>query len=51
MGALIWKERYQVSYWDALILRAADQMGCHTLMSEDLAQGQTYGRVRVVNPF
>lgn len=43
--------RYQLSYWDAAILAAADALGSHTVYSEDLNDGQQYGRVRVVNPF
>ena len=44
-------ERYAISYWDAAILAAAEALGAKTLYSEDLNQGQQYGRVRVVNPF
>lgn len=44
-------ERYEVSYWDAAILVAAEALGAHTVYSEDLSDGQQYGRVRVVNPF
>ncbi len=44
-------ERYAISYWDAAILAAADALGAHTVYSEDLNDGQHYGRVRVVNPF
>jgi predicted nucleic acid-binding protein len=43
--------RYSISYWDAAILAAAASLGAHTVYSEDLSDGQTYGRVRVVNPF
>jgi len=43
--------RYQVSHWDATILAAAIELGCKTLYTEDLNHGQTYGGVRVVNPF
>ncbi len=43
--------RYQISYWDAAIISAAKELGCHTLYSEDLNSGQDYGGVRVVNPF
>jgi predicted nucleic acid-binding protein len=43
--------RYGISYWDAAILSAADALGAHTVYSEDLNDGQRYGRVRVVNPF
>jgi len=40
-----------VSFWDALIIRAAEQAGCDTLYSEDLQAGKRFGCVRVVNPF
>jgi predicted nucleic acid-binding protein len=41
---------YKISFWDALILQAAGSSGATVLYSEDLAEGQTYGSVRVVNP-
>lgn len=44
-------ERYAISYWDAAIVAAAEALGAHTVYSEDLNNGQHYGRVRVVNPF
>jgi predicted nucleic acid-binding protein len=44
-------ERYAISHWDAAILAAAEALGAHTVYSEDLNDGQQYGRVRVVNPF
>lgn len=46
-GARIWG----ISYWDALIVVAAQAGGCTRLLTEDLADGTTYGRVRVENPF
>jgi predicted nucleic acid-binding protein len=42
--------RYKISYWDALVLQAADNCGAAVLYSEDLAAGQKYGVIRVVNP-
>jgi len=42
--------RYKISFWDALIIQAAGSSGAAVLYSEDLADGQTYGPVRVVNP-
>ena len=51
LQALDLEARYQVSFWDALILRAAQRSGAPILYSEDLSNGQSYGRVRVVNPF
>ncbi|MGA8430985.1 MAG: PIN domain-containing protein [Candidatus Sulfotelmatobacter sp.] len=48
--ALEFEEHYKTSYWDALILQAAEQSGAEVLYSEDLATGQRYGAVQVVNP-
>jgi len=45
------EERYQVSFWDALIIHAAEISGASVLYSEDLSDGQRYGAVRVMNPF
>ena len=42
---------HRVSFWDALILRAARAGGCKVVFSEDLNDGQTYDGVRVENPF
>jgi predicted nucleic acid-binding protein len=42
--------RYKISFWDALILNAAERAGVTTLYSEDFSNGQRYGSVRVVNP-
>ncbi len=50
-AALDWAERYQISHWDGLILRAADKAQCDLIYTEDLNHGQTYGSVRVCNPF
>ena len=43
--------RYQVSYWDALIIAAALATGCSTLYSEDMQDGFVYRGVTVANPF
>jgi predicted nucleic acid-binding protein len=42
--------RYKTSFWDALILQAAESAGAFALYSEDLAAGQKYGSIEVVNP-
>ena len=44
-------QRYQTSYWDGAVLAAAEQFGASLVYSEDLNHGQSYGSVRVVNPF
>lgn len=51
LSAMVLAERFQVSHFDAQILAAAERLGCKTLYSEDLSHGQTYGSVRVLNPF
>jgi predicted nucleic acid-binding protein len=43
--------RYRIDYWDGAILAAAERLGAGTLYTEDLNHGQSYGPVRVVNPF
>lgn len=42
---------HQFSFWDALILRAAQRTGCSVLYSEDLQQEREVDGVRIVNPF
>lgn len=49
--ALDTQGRYQISFWDALIVAAASSCGAEMLYSEDLADGQSYGDLRVINPF
>ncbi|MGH9613677.1 MAG: PIN domain-containing protein [Bryobacteraceae bacterium] len=48
--ALAIESRYNISFWDALIIQAAGSSGAAILYSENLADGQRYGSVRVVNP-
>lgn len=50
LHALEIEVRYKISFWDALILHAAESAGAAVVYSEDLAKGQKYGAVQVVNP-
>jgi predicted nucleic acid-binding protein len=43
--------RWQVSFWDGLILAAARGAGASVIYSEDLSAGQDYGGIRVEDPF
>jgi predicted nucleic acid-binding protein len=43
--------RWQVSFWDAMLLTAANKAGATTLWTEDLNDGQRYDGVTVRNPF
>jgi predicted nucleic acid-binding protein len=40
-----------VSFWDALVLRAAKQAGCSILLSEDMQGNREIDGVQIVNPF
>jgi predicted nucleic acid-binding protein len=50
LEAIDLEARYQISFWDALIVQSAETSGASVLYSEDLSAGQTYRGVRVVNP-
>jgi len=50
LGALEIESQHGVSFWDALIIYAAQAAGADILYSEDLSDGQMFGSVRVVNP-
>jgi predicted nucleic acid-binding protein len=39
------------SFWDALVLRTAQQSGCRVLLSEDFQEGREIDGIQVVNPF
>ncbi len=45
------EDRYQLSWWDALIVAAAQASGSPWLLTDDLQAGQNLGGVVVVNPF
>ena len=51
LAAIDVQQRFQISFWDALVVRSAQRLGCKTLWSEDLSDGQDYDGVKVVNPF
>lgn len=51
LRALELEKRYSLSFWDAMIVQAAQSAGCEILYSEDLSHGQEYDGVLVVNPF
>ena len=42
---------HRISFWNAMIVRSAAQLGCNLLYSEDLNAGQRYDGVLVVDPF
>jgi predicted nucleic acid-binding protein len=51
LSALNKETRYRISFWDALILAAAESGGAQIVYTEDLNDGQQYGKLTVSNPF
>ena len=50
-AALLLKQRFETQFFDSLLLAAAQENGCDEILTEDLNDGQMYGRVKAVNPF
>jgi predicted nucleic acid-binding protein len=51
LAAIEVQTRYQLSFWDAMILYSANSLGCSVLWTEDLTAGQVVGQTTVRNPF
>jgi predicted nucleic acid-binding protein len=43
--------RYKLSFYDALIVAAATEMKCKTILSEDMQAGASFAGVKIRNPF
>ncbi len=41
----------QISFWDALIVSAAEAAQCRLLLTEDLNHGQVISGIKIENPF
>ena len=39
-----------ISFWDALIVAAAQSADCDEIWTEDMQTGRQYGRLKIVNP-
>lgn len=50
LGAIDLQRHYQTSFWEAMVIHSAICLGCKTIWSEDLSDGQVYNDVRVKNP-
>jgi predicted nucleic acid-binding protein len=50
-GALHIQDRYKLSWWDALIVSAAQVGDCRYLLTENLQGNRNMGNVKVINPF
>ena len=50
-GAWATQDRHRLSFWDSLIVAAAQIGGCAYLLTEDLQDGQDLDGLEVVDPF
>ncbi len=44
-------EQYKISYWDSLIIAAAERAQCKRILSEDHNAEQKYHSIEIINPF
>ncbi len=51
LSAIAVQRRYQLSFWDAMVIQSAALLRCGTIWSEDLNPGQVYEGARCRNPF
>ena len=51
LDAIHLRDAHDLSFWDAMIVTSAMQLGCQVLWSEDLSAGQRYGPVTLRSPF
>ena len=45
------QQRNRISFWDAMIICSAKEMGCQNIWTEDLNANQLYEGIKAVNPF
>ena len=50
-NAWLVQDGYQISWWDALVVSAAQLGDCRYLLTEDLQENQKFGSLRIINPF
>jgi predicted nucleic acid-binding protein len=49
--AWFWMDQARISFWDALIVSAAERARCRWILSEDFQAGRQFGAITIVNPF
>jgi predicted nucleic acid-binding protein len=45
------QDRCSFSWWDSLILSAAQKLDCQIILSEDMQHQQQVGNLQIINPF
>jgi predicted nucleic acid-binding protein len=50
-AAWLIEQRFNLSWWDSLIIAAANQANCKVLYTEDMQHEQKIGELMIINPF
>jgi predicted nucleic acid-binding protein len=50
-GAFLVYQKYGLSWWDSMVISAAQIANCTSIISEDLSHHQEYFGIQVINPF
>ncbi len=51
LSAVQIQQRHQLSFWDSMIIRSANQLGCNVIWTEDLNEGQLVEECLIKSPF
>jgi predicted nucleic acid-binding protein len=51
LSAIALHKQARIAFWDAMVVRAAAELGCDVLWTEDLKDGQVIEGVRIRDPF
>lgn len=51
LSAVQIQQRHQLSFWDSMIIRSANQLGCNVIWTEDLNEGQLVEGCLIKSPF
>jgi predicted nucleic acid-binding protein len=51
LSAVQIQQRHQLSFWDSMIIRSANQLGCNVIWTEDLNEDQIVEGCLIKSPF
>lgn len=51
LRAISLMQAHPLSFWDSMVIAAAEEAGAAELVTEDLSHGQVVAGIRIVNPF
>jgi len=51
INGLLLHQRYKLPFYDAVLIASAISADCRIFLSEDLNHSQSFGELRIINPF